>query len=197
MSRKITGAQKPFKMLVANLRQGSDPSKGSSGNPVKVRSSYQNQFFPELGGRGFQEQPRSHKTPGTATRQGLLTYTVPSTPVAPTFSVEFDAAIVKPTQIGNTRIIIGDATIIPEMDFTVVAADPNTTATNFGVFIASAFGWAGVTAGPKITVQLPSGLDYNNMLLSVTGPDSGFYIVEPVLGYPISGEPYIGPANIG
>lgn len=195
MARRITGAQKPFKMLVANLRGASDPSLGI--NPVKVRSTYESQFFPEIGGRGFQEQVKSNKTPGTSTRQGLMTYTVPNTPVAPTFSVEFAAAIVKPIQIGNTRIIIGDITVIPEMDFVVVAGDDTTTAANFGTYITTTFGWAHILAGGKCTVELPSGLDYNNILVSVTGPDSGFYTVTPVLGYPNSGEPYVGPSNIG
>lgn len=195
MARRITSAQKPFKMLIANLRGSSDPSLGN--NPVKIRSTYESQFFPEISGRGFQEQVKSNKTPGTSTRQGMLTYTNPHTPVSPTFAVTFDAAIVKPVQIGNTRIIIGDITVIPEMDFVVAAGDDATTAANFGTYITTTFGWAHVLNVGECTVQLPSGLDYNNIFVSVTGPDSGFYTVTPVLGYPNNGEPFIGPAIIG
>ncbi len=36
MGKKITGAQRPFTMLIANLKQGSDPSLGTAGNPVKI-----------------------------------------------------------------------------------------------------------------------------------------------------------------
>ena len=87
--------------------------------------------------------------------------------------------------------------MIPEKDFTVAAGDDATTAANFGTYITTTLGWAHTLAGGVCTVELPSGLDYNNIFISATGPDSGFYSVTPVLGYPNSGEPYIGPAKIG
>lgn len=194
MSRKITGAQKPFKMLVANLRQGSDPSKGTSGNPVKVRSSYESQMFPEIGGRGFQHQVRDGSTPGTSYRKGLLTNTGAGNPE---FSIEFSATIAGPISQDPTRIIIGDIVVIPGVDFVVVNNDDVTTAANFGTYITNTFGWVHILAGGVATIRLPEGLDYNNILIKVSGPDSGFYTVTPESGYPITGGLQIGPGRIG
>jgi hypothetical protein len=89
---------------------------------------------------------------------------------------------------------MGDYTAIPGIDFVVVAADTTTTATNLATFIQNSIGWNATPAADVVTVELPSGLDYNNILLKSTGPASGNYTIQ---GYPIKGSPNIGPAIIG
>lgn len=194
--KKITSAQKPFKMLVANLRQGSDPSLGSSGNPVKVRSSFTTQHFVEIPGRGFEQQTKGGKTPGTSTRVGKLTYSTGVTPVAPTFTITVSSAASAITEL-PTVIILGEYKIVSDVDFAVVAGNVNTTASNLATYIATLNGWAAVPDGANVNVEIPSGIDYNQMLLKVTGPFSGNYTISPVQGYPVKGEPYIGPPEIG
>jgi len=190
MAKRITGAQKPFKMLVANLRGASDPSRGE--NPVKVRSTYETQLFPEISGRGFETSNfsnNSNKTPGRSTRQGRIRETI----IAPEFTITVSSAVV-PITSAQTRIVMGDYTAIPGIDFVVVAADTTTTATNLATFIQNSIGWNATPAADVVTVELPSGLDYNNILLKSTGPASGNYTIQ---GYPIKGSPNIGPAIIG
>lgn len=191
MTKRVIGAQKPFKMLVANLRGGSDPSKGETGNPVKVRSTYETQLFPQISGRGFEQAVPGGKTPGRTTLQGRIV----EGNTAPTFTITVDTAATVITA-AQTRIIMGDWTAIPAIDFVVVNSDENTTATNLANYIQNSIGWTAVATANDVDVELPVGLDYNNMLLQVTGPDSGNYTITPI-GYPNSGEPKIGPAIIG
>jgi len=82
MPKKVTTAQHPYELLVANLRQGSDPSRNTGGNPVHVRTGFEFQHFPEVnrleGARGPVD---NHKTPGLTTLQGHVGYTTPPVPV--------------------------------------------------------------------------------------------------------------------
>ncbi len=70
--RKLT-AQPPYTMLVANLESGSDPSRGRAGRAVKVRSTFTQQYMPEVVDSqvGFFPAP-SPVTLGTTTFMGLL-----------------------------------------------------------------------------------------------------------------------------
>lgn len=75
MSRKLTTGQPHYDLLVANLREGSDPSRGPAGNPVKVRTMFTYQHFPEVnrleGARGPVED---YNQPGITTHMGHVDY---------------------------------------------------------------------------------------------------------------------------
>ena len=118
------------------------------------------------------------------------------TPVAPSFTITVASAASSITEL-PTVIILGDHKIISDVDFTVVAGNKNTTATNLATYIDSLNGFAATPSGADVAVTISSGIDYNQMLLKVTGPLSGNYTISPVQGYPVKGEPYIGPPVIG
>ena len=211
MPKRVTAGQKPFKMLVAHFSGPTDPSKTAgqvvskkaadkggtypTGEGSRIRKSFEMQTFVQAPNKGFQQQNPTGKTPGGGTRLGLQTYTTGVTPVAPTFTITVSALVV--TMAGKTRIIFGDNTATPGNDFVVDAADTTVTATNLATYINGLEGYSAVPAGSVVTVSLPSGINYNNMLVTVTGPESGGYTIEPENGYPVRGEPYIGPFNIG
>jgi len=188
MGRGIAG-QKPFKMLVANLRQGSDPSKGESGNPQIVRKTYTTQNFIEVAGKGIPKEGKSGKTPGTGVRMGHIV----QGNVAPTFTISVDNAVSALSTMEPTELVMGDYVIVSHVDFVVVNGDVNTTATNLATTIGTDTPFSAVAVGPIVTVSLPVGLEYNSMYTKVTGPNAGDYTMSQV----VEGEPYIGPAIIG
>ena len=100
---KFIGGQKPFRILVANLRQGSDPSIGPAGNPVKLRTSFLTQNFIE-GDGATDYTPQQFKSPGISTKLGLATYTVPNTPVRASGTI----TVANNTFAGETVITIGE-----------------------------------------------------------------------------------------
>jgi len=192
MPRRVIGAQKPFKMLVANLRQGSDPSKGTSGNPVKVRSTYETQLFPQISGRGMEQATVGGKTPGRRTMQGRMVEVA----TAPTFAITVDAAVTVVTS-AQTRIVMGDWTAVPDVDFAVVNGDTAATSINLAAYISATTGWTTLANLSIVHVTLPVGLEFEFMLLQVTGPDAGNYTLTPSDGYPNKAVRSIGPAIIG
>lgn len=124
MSQKLIGAQKPFTVLVGIVRGSSDPSKGPSGNPVVMRSTYKSQTFVEIGGRGPETNPRYSSTPGAAPRSGLLTFTVPGVPVRGSGTL----TVADNVFTGPTAIRLGQYLLTSGEDFTP-AADTQSTAT--------------------------------------------------------------------
>lgn len=187
MSKGIS-AQKPFKMLVANLRGASDPSKGESGNPQKVRSTYTTQNILEVPQKGIAKSPKDGKTPGIGTRMGHIV----QGSVAPTLTISVDNAATVST-IAPTLIILGDYQIESHVDFTVVTGDTTATATNLATYIDTNTLYSATSALEIVTVSLPTSIEYNNMLTEITGPNSGDYTISIVT----KGEPYVGPAIIG
>ena len=99
---KVVGGQKPFRILVANLRQGSDPSIGPAGNPVKLRTSFLTQNFIEANGL-IDYTPEQFKSPGLGTKIGLATYTVPGTPVPASGMITVNST----TFAGETFLVLG------------------------------------------------------------------------------------------
>lgn len=162
MSKKLIGAQKPFTMLVANLRQGSDPSRGPSGNPQKIRSTYRVQLFPEIPGRG-PETLTSGPTPGVGTRGGLLTFTVPGVPVPASGTITVSGNSFS----GPTTVQLGSYTLTTGYDFQVgasvqataeltVTLSPSTATVTVG----------GVALTPSIGARTPGNNDYDSTLLT-------------------------------
>lgn len=113
MSRKITTAQRPYTLLVANLTQGSDPSRNTGGNPVKTRSAFTYQHFPEVSRPG----PEQENTPavGLRTCVGHVAYTVAPIPVAGSVditvvSTDFSAPVC--LTFGNYDLISGEDYVV-------------------------------------------------------------------------------------
>ena len=112
MSRKLISGQKPFTMLIANLRQGSNPSRGVAGNPVHIRDTYTVQHFPEISGRGPEVSESNTRTPGTGTRVGHVAYTVDGIPVRASGTIT-----VAGTFTGPTTVNVGGVVLTTEVDF--------------------------------------------------------------------------------
>jgi hypothetical protein len=133
MSRKLISGQKPFKMLIANLRQGSNPSRGVAGNPIHIRDTYTVQHFPEIPGRG-PEVGQETRTPGTGTRVGHVTYTVDGVPVRSSGTI----TIAGTTFAGPTTVNIGGFVLTTDVEFVTT-----------GGAVASATGVLTVVAFPS------------------------------------------------
>jgi hypothetical protein len=133
MSRKLISAQKPFKMLVANLTKGSDPSRGPSGNPVKARSTYTVQMFPEIAGRGPEVGTPDPRTPGLGTRMGHVAYTTSPIPVAAAGTI----TVATNTFTGPTQIHLGPYVLVTGVDFALAAGVPNIQSTGTATVVAN------------------------------------------------------------
>lgn len=165
MSRKLISAQAPFKMLIANLRQGSDPSKGPSGNPEVIRQTYTVQHFPEIGGRGPEVGTPNPRTPGVGTHIGHVQYTTPGVPVASGGTI----LVAGSTFAGPTTLQLGDYTLTTDVDFSTA------------VVVQQATGVATVVATPSTATLTIGGLD----LTDATGPrSSGSNDYDGTLGSP-------------
>lgn len=164
MSRKVISAQPPFTMLVANLAGGSDPSRGRSGNPVKIRKSFTFQHFPEISQRGPDTTPQSLDTPGLGTRWGHVAYTVPNTPVGAAGTITVDSN----SFAGPTTVHVGQYALTTGDDFSI-GADVQAT----GIVTVTAFPSAatitigGVALTPAGGARTPGNNDYDNTLGSV------------------------------
>jgi len=164
MPRKLISAQPPFTMLVANLAGGSDPSRGRSGNPVKVRKSFTFQHFPEIPQRGADTTPQSLDTPGIGTRWGHVSYTVPETPVGATGTV----TVASNSFAGPTTVRIGQYAVTTGDDFAVGANVSATgTVTVVAAPSAATLTIGGVALTPAGGARTPGANDYDNTLGTV------------------------------
>jgi len=117
MARLIT-AQPKFKILVANIENAGDPSRGPSGNPVKVRTGFVKQILPELVRGATETRAPDPSTPGLTTCQGLLTYTVPLTPVGASATV----TVANGNFAAAAKLYVGDFVVTSGEDYVVAAA---------------------------------------------------------------------------
>jgi len=191
MSRKrAVGAQKPFKMIIANLRGGGDPSKGVSGNPVTIRKTYEQQMFIDLPGRGQDGVSDQGKTPGTATRAGRLLSTAAPTGATGTITIDSIAFT------GPTDIHLGKYTLTSGDDFTV-GVSINATAINLAAAISVLPEFsAPVPGGAVVTVTGPVGPGGNNTLFQAGGFSPGNLSLSPSGGTLSGAEPSVGPPSI-
>lgn len=156
---KFIGGQKPFRILVANLRQGSDPSIGPAGNPVKLRTSFLTQNFIE-GDGATDYTPQQFKSPGISTKLGLATYTVPNTPVRASGTI----TVANNTFAGETVIVIGEyafstydvppGNAVQATASATVTANPATAVLTIG----------GTALTPAAGPRTPGNDDYDNTL---------------------------------
>lgn len=133
MARLIT-AQPKFKMLVANLAGGSDPSRNSGGNPVKVRTGFEKQMFPEVARGNVATRTRDPHSPGLHTLQGQLDYTTPPIPVVSTGDIT----------VSDTDF--SDPAVLYIREYTITSGD------DYDVTTGSTY------AGENITGTAPNGI---------------------------------------
>ena len=114
MAKQIS-AQPEFNILVANLEGGGDPSQGTTGNPVKIRTGFTRQLFPERGAGSQEPRALSPKTPGLGTKQGLVEYTTAGIPVPCSATVTVSSSVFTDPAI----LYVGDYTVTSGEDFAV------------------------------------------------------------------------------
>jgi phage tail sheath gpL-like len=192
MPKKIITAQRPFTMLIANVRAGADPAVA---NPVTMRSTFTRQLLPEIGGRGSDLEEMSNPTPGTHTRQGRVTFGGGGIPVATAGSITIAAAVtnqpVSWVKVGNYQWETGQ-------DFVVANGDPTTTATNLATAMTNS-GFTATPAGAVVNFTGPTGLDGKYLTFERGGYSPAMFTLLPSNGSLESGpaEPHIGPPVIG
>ena len=192
MPKKIITAQRPFTMLIANVRAGADPAVA---NPVTMRSTFTRQMLPEIGGRGMDQEEISNSTPGTHTRQGNVTFGGAGIPVATGGSITIATAVtnqpVSWVQVGNYKFETGQ-------DFDVANGDPATTATNLATAMTNA-GFTAAPAGSVVNFTGPTGLNGKYLTFERGGYSPAMFTLSPSNGSLEGGpaEPHIGPPVIG
>lgn len=191
MARLITAPAK-FTVLVANLQGSGDPSRGTSGNPVKIRTGFTTQVLPEIARGSTRTQVDDPSSPGLHSRQGLLTCTVPGVPVGSSGVItvadnDFTAAAV---------LVLGEYTLTSNEDYTP-GGTTALTAAAIGVAIDALPGFSASVVLSDITVTGPTGLVGNDLLFEATylGTVENFTL-NPSSGFLSGGEPTIGPPTI-
>lgn len=189
MGRLITAPPK-FKILVANIENAGDPSRGI--NPVKVRTGFEKQLLPEVPRPGAPSWSPDYSTPGVHTYQGLLDYTTPLTPVAATGTVE----VVDNDFTASATLYLGPYVITSNVDYTP-GGTTDLTATALAAAIDALPEFAAVAVGSLVTITGPFGPTGNDLRFEdiYAGVVANFTLA-PTDGSLTSGEPFIGPPNI-
>ena len=187
---KLPTAQPKFKILVANLAGGSDPSQGI--NPTKIRTGFEQQLLPEVSRSTGSLRELEPQSPGINTNTGLLTWSTATTPVAASgtltvISNDFtDAAVV----------YLGPYTITSNVDFTP-GGNVNATATAIAGAINGLEGFTASALGAVVTVSGPFGLVGGDQVFRALFEGAFInYTLSPTNGYLSGAEPYIGPPDL-
>lgn len=195
VSRKLQTAQAPFTILVANLRGGSDPSRGASGNPVKVRIGFTEQHFPEVNRQGHDWGPGTEdpSSSGLSTKMGHVQYATPPVPVASTV----DVTVVDNDFSSPARLRLGSFELVSGEDFTP-GGTTALTASALASAIDSLDGFsAPAPAGSTVTVTGPPGPGGNALLVEAIYEGSVVnFTLSPSNGSFGGAEPVIGPPVI-
>ena len=187
MGQRSVTAQKPFTMIVGALKQGSDPSRGPSGNPVVAISTYTRQSFPEIPGRGADSTYPGIK--GTTSRLGLLT----GAATAATGTITVNAT---PAILGVTTVHLGEYVLTSDVEFTVDPASGGNTATSLATAIAKLDGYGATPAGAVVSVTGPVGVLGNEASFRASGVSPYLFVFSPVGGSMGDAQPTIGPPTI-
>jgi len=191
MNRKLIGGQKPFRILVANLKGASDPSRGAAFNPVKQRIQFEMQFFPEIGGRGQDTTPASSRSKGASTRVGLVGYSVSPIPVRATGTITVTSNVF----LGPTTVVLGKYELVSGYDF-AIGGGAGTTAANLAAAIGTLPEFSASVLGAVISVEgLPGPLG-NEVAFFSTGASPNNFSFSPVDRSMSGAEPRIGPPAI-
>jgi len=189
MGQRAVTAQKPFKMIVGALKQGSDPSRGPSGNPVVAISTYTRQSFPEIPGRGADSSYPGIK--GTTTRTGLLT----GSPTAATG--EITCAVNQTFLLGPTSIHLGEHVLTSNVEWIPSSAGgPGSfaaTATAIAAAISKLDGYSAVAVGPVVQVTGPVSIIGNESLFRASGVSPWLLPITTAMA---GGQPSLGPPTI-
>lgn len=185
MPKLITG-QKPYTYLVANLRQGSDPSKGPAGNPQKMRSKITRQHFPEVSKAGDPSDDEffDPSTPGIHTRLGLVEGE--STPATATVTVadnDFSAGAI---------LYVGVYTLVAGVDFSV-GGSVGATAANLANAINNLDGFSASPSGADVDITGAGGPTGNETRLEA---DYGGGVTNYTITRFAGGLPEIGPPDL-
>lgn len=189
---RLTTAPAKFTVLVANLRGSGDPSRGVSGNPVKIRTGFTKQVITEIARGSSRTQVDDPSTPGLHTKQGLLTCTVPGVPVGSAGVVtvadnDFTAAAV---------LTLGEYTLTSNEDYTP-GGTTDLTAAALGAAINAFPPFSAVVLLSDITVTGPVGPGGNDLVFDATYSGSvENFTLNPGTGFLSGGEPEIGPPTI-
>lgn len=192
MPRKVQTAQRPFMMLVANLAHGSDPSRNTGGNPVKVRVGFTQQFFPDVNRDSADDRGpgvESARTPGVGTRMGHVKYTVVPVPVNATGTI----TVASNDFSVPASVYVGEFVLTSGVHY-VVGGGVNATATALAVAIDGLPGFSAAAVAATVTVTGPAGSNGNAVLFEAvaTGAVENFTLV-PTTGRLAGGEPTFGP----
>ena len=189
---KLQSPQGTFKILVANLQGGSDPSKGTTGNPVKIRTGFVQTLVPEVSRTGFVGKVTSPQAPGTTTYMGKLHYTVDNVPVAATGTV-----LVASNDFSYTAsLMVGPYTVTSGEDYTV-GAGVNATATALAAALNNLPGIDAVAVAATVTITGPFGPEGNDWpLYAVYRGSVQNFTLSPTAGFLAGAEPTVGPVEI-
>ena len=186
---KLLTAQPKFKMLVANLTRGSDPSRNTGGNPVKARTGFEHQLFQDIPRGPEASRVWKRSSPGVSSYMGLLTG---SPPVGVTGTV----TVVNNDFSASAMLTMGLYTVTSGEDFTV-GGGVNATATALAAAISGLPGFAAVAVGPAVTITGPFGPDGNDLVLEAHYAGSVVnYTLSPTDGFFSGGVPDVGPPTI-
>lgn len=191
MSQRITSAQAPFKILVANLTGGSDPSRGTAGNPVKARRSFTLQHFVDVPGRGPEIVPASSRVPGTSVRMGHVAYTVADTPVRATGTI----TVANNAFTGPTTVHVGPYVLTSGDDF-AIGGNAAATAANLQAAIDLLPDYDAAIVGAVVTVTGFAGPLGNEAIFRAGGSSPNNLTFSPTTGRMSGAEPRLGPPLI-
>jgi len=150
MSRPLI-VQPPFKTLVSNLKGGSDPSKGASGNPVKSRV-------------GFNQA----NVVGARLSSGLKVVTSNTINVADSLTYDLIIKVVEgggysvPNALQGDSIFLNDLELREGLHFAGTAGDDNTTASTIATAINRLSNYRAVANNNLVYVAGSFGTDRPN-----------------------------------
>lgn len=194
---KLVGAGRPYESLVANLRGGSDPSRGI--NPEKMRIRFRQQHIREIpwSGPGADEEVVDKAVdpidgPGATAYVGLLTNTTPGVHVA----AQAEIIVADNDFTAAATVIIGEFELVSGDHF-VVGGTTDLTAQSLTDAINSLPGFSASVVASTITVTGPNGVAGNVKRFEAlyTGAIVNFTL-DPTTGFFGGGEPVIGPPEI-
>jgi hypothetical protein len=187
---KIITAQPKFKMLVANISNAGDPSRGL--NPVKDRQGFVMQLFPEVPRGSDRTKVLNPSAPGITTYQGLGLYTTPPEPVAATG----DVTVADNNFTAPAVLYIGPYVVVSGDDYTP-GGSTALTATALAAAIDALPGYSAIAVGSVVTVTGLTGPNGNVARFEATyrGTVQNFTL-SPTGGSLTGGEPRIGPPEL-
>lgn len=183
---KLTGSSQCYKYLVANLAEGSNPSKGR--NPVKIRSVFEQQNFVQIPRAGSEPDPvGSADKPGTAAFKGKATFATPGVGTPSTGTITVDSN----TFTFPAVTYLGPHTLTSGVDY-AVGGSAAATATNLAAAIDNLPGFAATPAGADVDIEGPLG----PQSITFRSEDLANFTLDPPSGLLASGDPVIGPPDI-